>query len=435
MAVITDKSPDLSALMPAAITVGFLTGLGAWALKILCYYAGALAYGMGSPSRMDVWAAVSVVIGLFLTVIMRKLWFRQEVTDSCKRLLAHFKAKEYRLSANIIWEAIVGCALTVGGGASAGIASPMAYAGGAIGSNVGRMLKHDDDDLRVLIACGAGAGIAGIFSAPIGGMFFVFEVLRLELSTVPVLCIGASCLMPSIINFIMADFRSVPLFVPPELPDMSSYPALIILGMLIGVYCVWYTWSMHRSSALIKKIKNRWVQASVSALILGGIVLILPGLFSEGYRIVRMLMAGEPHLILEYGLWARGGEGAWLLAAIFMLLIKGLLVGIAINGGGVAGDFAPTLFTGAIFGWLFATAANYIGAHLDPSTFIFLGMAGAMAGILHAPLMSIFIVLDTSMHYELLPPVAFIAIISYLISHWLRGLPGGYFPFLKSVQK
>lgn len=410
---------SLRRLIPLALATGLFAGAGAWALKWLVRHLKHLCY-TGVHADAGNWQFIIwPVIGVCLTAILARRVFRQQVADACDKLATQLRLKKFRLSPNIIWETIGGCALTVGSGASAGTESPIAYAGAAMGSGLGQIFKMPPATLRVLIACGAGAGIAGIFKAPIGGMFFVFEILRMELSTVSFLALGVACLTAALTAYVMSGLTPDIIFTNPVSPEPVHY--LLIAGMAIitGVYCWWYNAGGRRASRVLSHM-SPWVKHISSGLTLGLAVFLMPGLFGDGYFVINGLMRGDYAVLLRNGFWALDAGWALVITAVGMLLVKGVLVYLANNGGGVAGDFSPTLFAGCILGWLFAHACNACGFNLPEATFACIAMAAAMSGILQAPMMAIFITVEATQAYSLLLPITVASLISFIVSRALR---------------
>ncbi|MDE6844071.1 MAG: chloride channel protein, partial [Muribaculaceae bacterium] len=175
---------DYVFILLLAIVVGCLAGLGAYAFKHLI----SLVSGLFTPHISDWahnwWIVVVPVVGILLTGIFTRYIIHTNLTHGTAQLLQDLKEKHYSLRRNIMYSPIIGGTITLGMGGSAGGEGPIAYAGAAIGSNFGRWLGLQPNMLKVLIGCGAGAGIACIFSAPIGGLMFTLELLRIELTTI-----------------------------------------------------------------------------------------------------------------------------------------------------------------------------------------------------------------------------------------------------------
>lgn len=416
-------------LVPMAFVIGIGAGVGAWLLKWLCSKLFHLAHAGIRADGLNWQFIVWPMVGVIVTSLAARYLFRQNVEDACDKLRRKLSGKQFSLSPNIIWETIGGCAMTVGLGASAGTESPIAYAGAAMGSSVGRFCGADSRLMKILVACGAGAGIAGIFRSPIGGFFFVLEILQMELTTAPVLALGISTLTASLTTYVLAGQKPDITYLAPVSPDPGAYIPLIVIAIAIGAYSLWYNYSSRLTVGRLAALRP-WVRHIGSGLLLGLAVLMMPALYGDGYDLMRGLLASNPTGILTNGLFGGHINSLTLiLTALGMLLVKGVLVALANNGGGVAGDFSPTLFVGAIGGWLMAFVCNaWLGTDLPLGTFACIGMAAAMAAILQAPLMAIFITVEATQAYSLLLPVSVAALIGFLtprgVKHFYKAKNG-----------
>lgn len=407
----------LRLLVPMALMTGVAAGAGAWVLKWLCHLLQRAVFGALNPHAFSWWPALWPLVGVMLTAYAARRWFRQQVDNGCERLSAHLHSGRGPLSPNIIWETIGGCTLTVGLGASAGTESPIAYAGASMGSSIGRIFGVAGHSLRVLTACGAGAGIGAIFKSPIGGLFFVLEILRLELSTNAVTAAGVASLTGALTAYVLSGCTPDIHYSSPFPPDPHTYAAIILLGIVAGLYSRWYNLSGRRTAARITGMKRRWLKPLASGTLLSLAVLLMPGLYGDGYTLMSGLLDGNATALTDFSALAGSGPLAAAGIALAMLAVKGPLVALANDGGGVAGDFSPTLFAGCILGWLFALACNALtGTSLPPASFACIGMGAAMAAILRAPLMAIFITVEATMAYSMLLPVSVAALAAYATS-------------------
>lgn len=409
------KLLPLRLLVPMALMTGVATGAGAWLLKWLCHLLHGLIFGLLHPDTFNWSLLLWPPAGILLTFLAGKYLFRQQVSDACARLSAHLRNDRLPLSPNIIWETLCGCTLTIGLGASAGTESPIAYSGAAMGNSLGRIFGVNARSMRVLVACGAGAGIGAIFKSPIGGLFFVLEILRLELSTNAVTAAGVASLTGALTAYVLSGCTPDIHYSAPFPPDPHTYAAVILLGILTGLYARWYDFCSDKAIAMLSGMRHAAWKPIVSGAILGLAVLIMPGLYGDGYTLMSHLLDGRGSFIASYSAWA-GTHSMYALLAIAagMLLVKGSLVALANNGGGVAGDFSPTLFAGCIGGWLFAIVCNSLtGTTLPPASFACIGMGAAMAAILRTPLMAIFITVEATMAYSMLLPVSVAALTAF----------------------
>ncbi len=399
-----------------AAVVGCLAGFGAYIFKHLISLVAGIFLPHVSGWGSNWWIMVVPLVGIILTSIFTRYIIHTNLTHGCAQLLRDLKEKSYRLRRNIMYSPIIGGTITLGMGGSAGGEGPIAYAGAAIGSNFGQWLGMQPRMLKVLIGCGAGAGIAGIFSAPIGGLMFTLELLRVELTTVSCLAVAVSCLFSYLTIYTCSGFEIDLMFRPVASVDLAHIIAVVALGVFCGIYSLYYSKVMHHLDIFYKNIQNPWVRNVTGGLIVGGCLLLFPALYSTGYPVMGHIINGDYMAMVHGSVFEPFMHGTWMLMTVAMsiLLLKCWACASSNSSGGVAGDFAPTLFAGCIAGVLFGFIWQHFGGGTLPiGTFAYLGMAGVMAGSIQAPLMAIFITMEMSGGYEFALPLTLTAIISY----------------------
>lgn len=404
-------------LMCVAVAIGMVTGLAAFAFKESLGWVAGFFLPDIEAGEVNWWIVWVPVAGILLTGIFTRYVVRTDLTHGVGELMQDLRHGRYNLRHNLVYSSVVGGTITLGMGGSSGAEGPIAYTGAAIGSNIGQVLGLDARKLKILVACGASAGIAAIFSAPLGGLMFSLELLGISLQTLPVLACMTACLTAWLTIFTCHGFQPDIAFRPlAEGFDLSLLPATALLGLLAGIYCVYYSGVVNRMDVFYKKLRNPWVRNLTGGAALGIMLLVFPSMFGVGYPVTTSMINGVPEM-------ARGsvllhlGLGRWTLplAAAGILLCKCWAVSSTNSSGGVGGDFAPTLFAGSMAGYLFATLANeWCGCSLPVWMFSYFGMAAVMAGAIQTPLMAIFIVLEACSGYAFALPVTVCAAFSYL---------------------
>lgn len=349
------------------------------------------------PDELNWWLIPVPVIGILITGIYTRYIIHTNLTHGVARLSRDLGRGIYRIKGNIIYSPIIGGTITLGFGGSAGSEGPIAYSGAAIGSNLGRILGVNQTMMQILIGCGAGAAIAGIFQSPMGGLLFILEYLQMEMATIPILAITLACFTAYGTVFVCNGCVPIHTFLPDQPIMPHYYWAIIALGIFCGLYSLYYSEAINRSDAFFVKIKNPWIRNITGGLIIGISIFLFPSLYGVGYPVISdtihnhfsALSSGDILESFHFGKW-----GLIIIAAC-VLLIKCWACGSCNACGGVSSDFAPTLFAGAIAGFLFASLCNEVfETHLPVGVFTLLGAAGVMAGTVEAPLMTLFIVIN-----------------------------------------
>ena len=271
--------------------------------------------------------------------------------------------------------------------------------------------------LMILVGCGAAAGIAGIFKAPIAGMLFTLEVLMLDLTTVSVMPLLIASITSTTLAYVYTGYEFEFFFAQTENFYTSRIPFVIMLGLVCGFASLYFTRVMNMMENFFARFKNPWLKTLVGCCILSGLVFLFPPLYGEGYGSIVGLLAGDTSSIVNGSLFYGDRNQVWFLALfIGMVVATKAFATSATNGaGGVGGTFAPSLYVGCLTGFLFAYLMNIFdfGIELSTKNFALIGMAGVMSGVMHAPLMAIFLTAELTGGYELFLPLLIVSTISY----------------------
>ncbi len=420
---ISRQHPGILTLIFISILTGFVTGIAAHLLKTGIGSLSSLLTAAFNPAKGNVWLILLPLAGIVLTGIFQRYVIHRAIYNGEDRLCDDFLRNRCYLPVSLTYTPLLASTVTLGFGGSAGSEGPIAYSGAALGSNIAAWFRLPPRHVRTLMAIGAGAGIAGIFKAPVGGVLFTIELHKLTMSSLSVVGLFAACVTSALTAFLMSgDTFDVP-FPSPVTIDLTLVPILILLGVFCGLYSVYYSAVMQKIKKLCYTVRNPWLRNIGAGLTVGFLVFLFPPLYGEGYGIVGELLSGnwahiaagscftDGYLSLEEG----AGVLPLLLIPLGIILTKAFATSATNSGGGVAGDFAPTLMAGSVAGFLFAATLNHLcGTDIPVADCVFFGMAGVMAGAIRAPLMSIFIVTEMATSgYGLLLPVTVVAITSY----------------------
>lgn len=399
-----------------AALIGVATGVAAGLLKLMIGTTASLVEGKWSLPLLP-WIMLPIpVVGIILTGLYVRKVVKMPIEHGVRRISRMLDSGHWHMPGRLMYSWMVAATVTLGFGGSAGGEGPTASTGAAIGSNMGRWARLDPATIRMLIACGAGAGIAGIFKAPIGGVIFVLEVLRAEMDTMSVVALITSCLISSLTAYILSGMTVDLSYVQQTPFEPQMFLWLVGLGVVCGLYSAYYSRIMKIMEGAYTSIRGAFVRNLVSGLVLTAILFCFPSMFGEGYNVMGHLINGDTTVVAHGSLLARAFHGAWMpvVVALAIALLKCFACSATNCGGGVAGDFAPTLFAGCFLGFAYAQAMQMLfGAHIPVSGFAFVAMAGVMAGVCRAPFMSIFLVAEMCNGFNLLLPIFITAAISF----------------------
>lgn len=396
---------------------GLMAGVGANVLKILIRYVSKLLVAGMDIDGANWRLLVLPVAGVLLTVAFARLVARRKLEHGTEQLEAQLRAGKPEMPRALTVEPIIANTFTLGFGGSAGSEGPIAYASAAMASRLGMFLGLDKESLTVLVACGAGAGIAGIFTAPIGGVMFTLEVLSLPLTTMAVMGLIISCLTAGLTAFVLAGCRFDAPFTAVNQFEIPVLPFILLLGLFCGLYSLYYSHTGAATARLLGRIRSPWLRAAVSGGAMGLLLFVFPCFYGEGYNTVVRIINDEHIGLGDYSALGTGTQletGVMLAIGAGVLLFKGIVCRDTNSGGGVAGEYAPALFAGCFAGWFFAAATNYFfGTTLPVGNFAVVGMAAVMAGAIKAPVMAMFITVEMIDGYDFLLPVAVASVVSY----------------------
>jgi len=442
---ILSKFTNRQFLVVAAILIGMWAGLTAVVLKIFVHY---VTVGIHNISLSYSWIyLVTPVIGILLTVIFFRYVIREKLFAGTSHVLFAIAKKSSKLDKKETYSYAVSSAITVSMGGSVGLESPIVQTGSAIGSTFASFFPVGYRDRTLMLACGAAAGIAAAFNAPITGVLFALEVLLVDISVssfIPLLisgAVGALCSRIILKEGILLSFSNVRDF------DYHNVGFYMLLGILCGLVAVYYVRALlFTQDILTKYLSGTFIRLFVGGLLLGGLIWIFPSLFGDGYPTIMQLAHQKPGSLFEDSLISRFEDRQLILIiTVFVLsLVKVFAVGLTLGSGGNGGNFAPSLFVGACLGFALSSVLVMAGfERVTVANFTLVGMAGVLTGVFHSPLTGIFLIAEATGGYELMIPLMIVAAFSSGIARFLKQSSldetilkrrGGNFSFDKDTQ-
>ena len=401
-----------------ALVVGALCGGAAILLKWLIHFISSSLLTLGAePGWQHLGFILFPSVGVVLVALYVRYVVKDDISHGVTKVLYAISQKKSRLKRHNVYTSIVASSVTIGFGGSVGAEGPIVHTGAAIGSNLGSLFRLSPATLMILVGCGAGAGIAGIFKAPIAGMLFTLEVLMLDLTTATVMPLLISSITAATIAYAYTGYDFEFFFVQSEDFTVGKVPYALLLGVVCGLVSLYFTRVMNMMENFFRRFRHPWTKTMVGCAVLSALVFIFPPLYGEGYPAINALLSGDLSGVLRGSLFgAEGGHAMFLMLFILLVIAtKGFATSATNGAGGVGGTFAPSLFVGCLTGFLFAYTFNYfdLGLPIDNKNFALIGMAGVMAGVMHAPLMAIFLTAELTGGYQLFLPLLIVSTISY----------------------
>jgi len=359
-------------------------------------------------------------LGIVLTTAIVITFFKGQSRKGIAAILYEIARNSSNVPRVKMYSQILQSAVTVGLGGSAGLESPIAVTGSAIGSNFARRYQLSYKDRTLLLAAGATAGIAAAFNAPIAGIMFAFEILLTGVVFTDFIPLVVAAVCGSLVSKIILQEGALFQFHARESFNYINTPYYLVLGLLAAMYARYFLFVSQKTEHFFSWMKLSMIKrALVGGVLLSILCVLLPPLFGEGYEAVKALTDGHMNTLVENSFF-RYFPYEQVTVIIFLALVcllKAFATPITLFGGGNGGNFAPSLFAGGTLGYLFAQLCILAGFEQVPETNLVLaGMAGVMSGVMYAPLTAIFLIAESSLGYDLFIPLMMVAVISYLIA-------------------
>jgi CIC family chloride channel protein len=411
-----EKVNRVQYIMIVASLVGLCSGLIAVLLKIAVHYIEKWI------SEIPLWRFSYLLfpgLGLLLTVIIIYKFYGGHIEKGIAMVLRSIARRSSFIPFSHTYMHVVTSSVTVGLGGSVGLEAPIVATGSAVGSNLARIHQLNYQERTLLIACGAAAGIAAVFNAPIAGVIFAIEVLLSETIISYFIPLIISAVIGALCSKIILNEHILFNFVLKQAFNYYNVPFYIMLGVLCGFISLYY-------ANVFKKVEHRihdWRMNPYAKALIGGFLLLIiyilfPTLFGEGYDSVKLVANGNSNIIHDNtGLFAlMEHDWAVLIFVGAVMLLKPIAAGVTIGSGGNGGNFAPSLFVGSYLGFFFAKLLNATKWFDTPvGNFSLVGMAGVLSGVMYCPLTAIFLIAEITNGYELIIPLMLVSSISFLI--------------------
>ena len=396
-------------LILLAVIVGVLAALGnlgfrklieffSWLFRVAEW--NALGIGLGGWHR----ALIPLILlsGGVAILLLDRIFPEDVLGYGFPNFLEMVNLGTARLKRRWIFVKAAGAALSLGAGASVGREGPIAQVGGAIGSTIAQLRKLSPDRAKVLVAAGAGAGIATTFNAPIGGLMFAQEIVLLGHTEIANLTLLIIATFSAVITSRAIQGNSV-VFLAPEFVlrsywEMATYA---LMGAGLGALAAGYIRFFNATEAWFRRLDLPvWVKLEAGLAVVGVIAIVLPQNLSDGYPVINAAMAGE--------------FGIGMLAA--MTCAKIFASSVSLGCGAPGGSFGPTFFIGTMAGGLFQrVSAMVIPSLTGPrGSYALVGLGAFLAGTTHAPLTALFLLWEMT-HSDTIALPSMIATITALV--------------------
>jgi CIC family chloride channel protein len=406
------KNNEQAVMAVLATLVGLAGGFGAVGFRALIDLIQSLAYGakgnllelvLATPWYLKVWvpAAGGLVVGPLVY-----FFAREAKGHGVPDVMEAVALRKGVIRKRIVFVKTLASAVSIGVGGSVGREGPIVQIGSAIGSSMGQFLKISAERIRILVGCGAAAGIAATFNAPIAGSMFALEIVLGDF--------GVATFSPIVISSVAATAVSrhflgnTPAIIVPSYQLMSAWelPIYALLGLFCALVAVSFTRTLYRAEDLFDQLSfPEYLKTVPGGIMIGVLALFFPHIMGVGYPAIDHALAGQ-------------------LPWFFMFLLvfcKIFATSITIGSGFSGGIFAPSLFVGAMAGGFFGTVVHglFPEATAHPGAYSIVGMGAVVAGTTHGPLSAILILFEMTGNYRIILPLMIACIISSVAARQL----------------
>ncbi|HEY4653277.1 MAG TPA: chloride channel protein [Cyclobacteriaceae bacterium] len=409
----------------SSVLVGISAGLAAILLKFIVHYIRTLVEYSASNFEEFFLFTLFPLVGITATVLYVRFILKGTLKQGASEIVYSIVKQSSILPKSEMYSHIITSALTVGFGGSCGLESPIVSTGSAIGSNYAKTYRLSYKERTILLGCGAAAGIAAVFNAPIAGVLFAIEVLLTEVTVSAFIPLIVAAATGALLSKIILQEGVILSFSLAQEFDYHNVPFYIILGLLAGLLSLYYAEAFHYAQHQMARIRKQWARVVAGGLILSVLLIFFPPLYGEGYETIKSLSNLHPSFLIQTSLLNDFLQNDWQIVIFLAALVflKAIAAGITIGAGGNGGNFGPSLFMGAYLGFAFSRTVNMLGLGNIPETnFTLVGMAGILSGIFHAPLTAIFLIAEITGGYGLMIPLMIVSAISILMTHFFQPL-------------
>ncbi len=405
---------DRQLIVILSIFIGLAVGFAAVIIKNLVHFiqTSLVTFALNSSFYLYI---LYPFTGILLTVLFIRYINKRQVQHGIPSVLYSISKANGYIRGHNLYSSIITSALTVGFGGSVGLEGPTVATGAAIGSNLGRFLRLNYKQLILLLGCASAGAMSAIFKAPVAGIVFALEVLVFDLTMVAIVPLLISSATAALTSYLFLGQNVLYPFVIENSFMMGHIHYYMMLGIVTGFISVYFIRVYMWIAKMFEKLEFQLGRLLVGGAILGILVFVIPALFGEGYEVINQCLRGDYSYLFENTLY-ESLENSFVAVVFFFIIVifmKVVAASVTFGSGGVGGIFAPSLFIGANAGLVFSKIVNLFDVSLTESNFALVGMAGMIAGVIHAPLTAIFLIAEITGGYQLFMPLIIVSTISY----------------------
>jgi len=394
-----------------SVVIGLLGGLFAVGFRKFISFGNYIAwheaeYTLAYINELPFWWKIAApAIGGLIVGLIIHTFAREAKGHGVPEVMEAVALKGGRIRPRVVIVKMLASGICIASGGSVGREGPIVQIGSAIGSTLGQWLRVGQRELRTLVGCGAAAGIAGTFNAPVAGALFAVELILGDFAVSHFAPIVISSVAATVVGrYFLED---VPAFRVPtyELVHANELFAYALLGLLAGVVALAFVRFLYASEDLFDRIRlYPPIKAMIGGAIIGVIALKFPHVYGVGYEAIEETLRGNV-------------EMAWQIL-LALVAIKILAVSITIGSGGSGGIFAPSLFIGAMLGGAMGAMVHstWPASTASPGAYALVGMGAVVGATTHGPITAILIIFELTSDYKIILPLMLAVVLATAIA-------------------
>lgn len=407
------RATEHTFMILVAIVIGFGGGLGAVGIQYLIKLFQELFWGdwnldLDYLNSVPVYVKVlAPTIGGFFVGLIVFLVAKEAKGHGVPEVMEAIALRNGLIRARVVFAKLLASAICIGSGGSTGREGPVIQIGASVGSTIGQFLRVNPERMKIFVGCGAAAGIAAVFNAPVAGALFSLEIILGDF--------GVAQFGPIVIASVVATVVSRwflgnnPAFEVPEYNLVSPVELIpyAILGIIAGLVALMFIKTLYSIEDYFEKLKlHDIIKTMLGGLMIGIMGIFVPHIYGVGYNSMDLALLGELPWMLMLGL----------------IFFKILATSLSLGSGGSGGIFAPSLFLGTMTGGFFgALVHKVIPDHSATSgAYSLVGMGAVVAGATHAPITAILIIFEMTGDYAIILPLMISAIIATVLTTKLK---------------
>ncbi len=411
------RSTEHVFVVSMAVLIGLLGGFGAVGIQKLIKlfehtFWGTEGFPPGYIAALPFYVKLLVPAGGGLLVGLMVYYLAREAKGhGVPEVMQAIALKNGVIRPRVAIVKLLASSLCIGSGGSVGREGPVIQIGSAIGSAIGQFLRVNPERLKTFVACGASAGIAAAFNAPVAGAIFSAEVILCDFTVAQFSPIVIASVVGTVVS--RRFLGNYPAFQVPKYELLSPYELFFyaILGLIAGLVALAYIRVLYKFEDMFEEWRIPEVaKTAIGGLLVGGIGLFMPQIFGVGYPTMDQALHGS--MVSPFG-------ASWLwLFLLLLAFVKILATSLSLGSGGSGGIFAPSLFIGTMIGGFFGEVLNRLfpGVAANPGAYALVGMGALVSGTTHAPITAILIIFEMTGDYKIILPLMITCVISTLLA-------------------